>query len=138
MFIRRPLPAEAGTETFVFDGAFARGRRVGVYNEWRMRHDEQYADKQRAAYHRTKENKLAAETEEERAIREDRALREKQYREEVKAEKARRRERERERRLEETARQRDAEKARRGVEVDVGNGNTMIVSQARYKQLERA
>jgi hypothetical protein len=114
------------------------GKRVGVYNEWRLKHDEAYAENQSQAYHRSKAKKLANETDEERAIREDRAIREKEYRDGIKAEKARQRERVKAKQQEQKSAERDTRAQAKMVEVDLGNGNTMRITKTRFQQLERA
>ncbi|MBV9243168.1 MAG: hypothetical protein JO314_14305 [Acidobacteria bacterium] len=63
------------------------GKRIGVYNEWRLKHDAEYAAKKREQYAKAEEAKRAAETDEERAVREDRWLRELEYRKERRREK---------------------------------------------------
>jgi hypothetical protein len=121
------------------------GKRIGVYNEWRMRHDGAYATAQREAYARRKAAKAAAEPteeeKEEKLAREDRAIREREYRAARKAEKAERREHEMAARAAERAkaRERVAETAPPGmVEIDLGNGQTMLVTKQRAREIDQA
>jgi hypothetical protein len=121
------------------------GKRIGVYNEWRMRHDEAYAAAQREAYARRKEAKAAAEPTEtakqEKLVREDRAIREREYRAASKAKKEERREHEMAARAAERAkaRARAAETAPPGmVEIDLGNGKTMLVTKQRAREIDQA